>query len=465
MTDHLDLLLTGRTLIAGEIRPAAIGVRDGVIVSITPAPTTTAAQAADVAADRHLVLAPDEVLLPGLVDSHVHVNEPGRTEWEGFASATRAAAAGGVTTIVDMPLNSIPATVDPTALDLKRGIATEKAVVDVGFWGGAVPDRLGALGELHSRGVFGFKCFLAPSGVDEFPHLDTAQLNRALDEVASLDALLIVHAEDPGVLERSANGGGIRYSEFVASRPAEAELVAIDHLIDGVRRSGARAHILHLSSAAALPRLAAARAEGLGITVETCPHYLTITDDAIADGATAFKCCPPIRDAGNRDLLWQGLVDGVIDIVVSDHSPSTRELKLGHGGDFRLAWGGIAGLQLGLAAVWTEAARRDIRLETVLHWMSTGPADLLGLGAKGRIEVGADADLVVFAPGASFTVDVTALEHRNPVSAYDGRRLTGTVRETLLRGVPVDISAGAVPHGRLLERPLPLPVMRRPERR
>jgi len=443
MTDDFDLIISAeRVLIDGAFVAASVGIHNGVIAAI----------GRDLRGADDVRLAADEVLLPGLVDTHVHVNEPGRTEWEGFASATRAAAAGGVTTIIDMPLNSIPPTVDAPALDLKRGVAAGKAVVDVGFWGGAIPGNLGRLRELQVRGVFGFKCFLAPSGVDEFPHLDADQLDAALEEVAALGAVLIVHAEDPGVLAANENAGGTGYGDFVASRPKEAELVAIDRVIDGVRRTGARAHIVHLSSAAALPRLAAARSEGLPITVETCPHYLCFTAEQIPDGATAFKCCPPIRDEGNRDLLWRGLADGVIDAIVSDHSPSTRELKLGHGGDFALAWGGIAGLQLGLPAVWTEAGRRGIRLERVLEWMSRGPADLVGLRGKGRIEVGADADLVAFAPDVTFTVDVDKLFHRNRVSAYDGAELAGVVRGTWLRGERVDLTLAAAPRGKLLSR-------------
>jgi len=445
MSERFDQIITAdAVLIDGVFAAASLGIRGGVIAAIGTGGLSGAGE--------RIRLSPGTVLLPGLVDTHVHVNEPGRTEWEGFASATRAAAAGGVTTIVDMPLNSIPATVDAAALEVKREIAARKAVVDVGFWGGAVPASLGHLGELHDRGVFGFKCFLAPSGVDEFPHLDAEQLDAALTEVAGLGALLIVHAEDPGVLHAHENAGGTGYGDFVASRPNEAELVAIERVIDGVRRTGARAHIVHLSSAAALPRLAAAKAEGLPITVETCPHYLCFTAEEIPDGATQFKCCPPIRDEHNRDLLWQGLLDGVIDIIVSDHSPSTRELKLGHGGDFGLAWGGISGLQLGLSAIWTQARRRGIRLERVLRWMSQAPADLVGLPAKGRIRVGADADLVAFAPDTSFTVDVEALFHRNRVSAYEGRQLTGFVRDTWLRGEIVDLGPTAVPRGVLLSR-------------
>jgi allantoinase len=305
---------------------------------------------------------------------------------------------------------------------------------------------------LHDAGVFGFKCFLAPSGVDEFEHLDADQLARALDEVAAIGAMLIVHAEDPGVLEAHPGAGGRHYGDFAASRPAEAELVAVQRVIQGVRRTGARAHILHLSAARALPMLAAAKAEGLPITVETCPHYLCFAASEIPDGATQFKCCPPIRDEANRDALWQGLADGVIDVIVSDHSPSTRELKFAHGGDFDLAWGGIAGLQLGLPAVWTEARRRGIRLESVVGWMSRATADLVGLHSKGRIAVGAAADLVAFAPEEGFTVDVDALHHRNRVSAYDGRNLNGVVHQTWLAGIPVDVAADAPARGRLLTR-------------
>ncbi|MFT4122928.1 MAG: allantoinase AllB [Microbacteriaceae bacterium] len=423
-------------------REAWIGIRDGLIAAVSAAPLDGPTTE----------LAPDEVLIPGIVDSHVHVNEPGRTEWEGFDSATRAAAAGGVTTIVDMPLNSVPTTVSLEALHVKREAAGPKARVDVGFWGGAVPQNLGGLAELWDAGVFGFKCFLAPSGIDEFDHLDTAQLDAALAEIAELEALLIVHAEDPAVLAASARDGGADYRSFVESRPDFAETTAIGRVIEGVRRTGARAHILHLSSAAAVPMLRAARAEGLPITVETCPHYLTIAEEQVPAGATEFKCCPPIRDEANREALWEALLEGVIDVVVTDHSPATAELKLGHGGDFQRAWGGIAGLQTGFGAVWTEARRRGIPLEHVLQWMSRGTAELLGLGAKGRIAVGADADLVAFAPDEAFTVHADRLLHRNPVTAFDGRRLHGVARRAWLAGEPLDRSAGAAPRGRLLSR-------------
>ncbi len=445
MTARFELVVgAASALIDGVFRPAWVGITGGLVAAISDRPLEGSSE---------VTLAEDEVLLPGLVDTHVHINEPGRTEWEGFASATRAAAAGGVTTLIDMPLNSIPATTTVDALEIKRRSAADTAIVDVGFWGGAVPQNLGRLRELHDAGVFGFKAFLAPSGVDEFDHLDAAQLEQALEEIAGFGGLLIVHAEDPGVLDAHANAGGTDYHRFVESRPDEAEVTAIERVIAGVRRTGARAHILHLSSAAALPALREARAEGLPITVETCPHYLAISEEQVPDGGTQFKCCPPIRGDANRDALWQALLDGDIDIVVTDHSPSTAALKFAHDGDFGLAWGGIAGLQTGLAAVWTEAARRGIPLERVIGWMATGPADFAGLGAKGRIAVGAAADLIAFAPQATFTVHASELLHKNPVSAYDGRELGGVVRQTWLAGHPVSVSADAASGGTLLSRP------------
>jgi len=440
-----DLVLRAhRAWVDGAFRPAAVVVRDGVVDAVLPVDAAVAA-----VTDRTV---PDgQVLLPGLVDTHVHVNEPGRTEWEGFASATRAAALGGVTTIVDMPLNSVPATVDVDALAVKRASADGRVAVDVGFWGGAVPANAGALADLHEAGVFGFKCFTAPSGVDEFPHLDPGQLRTAIAEVASIDALLIVHAEDPDHLVAHDALGG-RYEDFLATRPPAAERSAIARVVDGARATGARVHVLHLSDAGALPMIRAAREDGVRITAETCPHYLAFAADAIPDGATEYKCCPPIRDDANRDALWQGLLDGTVSCVVTDHSPSTADLKTD---DWGLAWGGIAGLQVGFRAVWTEASRRGIPLETVVPWFTTGPADLVGLSDRGRIAVGAVAHLAVFDPAATGVVDVTALEHRNPVSAFAGHRTLGSVTETWLRGERIATAASGVTavRGALLDRP------------
>ncbi|MFF4649189.1 allantoinase AllB [Streptomyces sp. NPDC001380] len=438
------LLRSRRAVLPEGERPADVLVRDGRIERVAPHGTldAPAGPVVDLGAT---------ALLPGLVDTHVHVNEPGRTEWEGFDSATRAAAAGGVTTLVDMPLNSVPPTTTPAGLAAKRGAAEGRVRVDTGFWGGAVPGNTAELEPLHRAGVFGFKGFLSPSGVEEFPHLEPADLEEALAELARLGALALVHAEDPAVLDAAPQRPGRRYRDFLASRPDGAETAAVARLLDAARRTGARVHVLHVSSAAVLPLLAAARADGVRVTAETCPHYLCLAAEEVPDGDTAFKCCPPIRDEANRDRLWAALAAGEFAAVVSDHSPCTADLKQRGSGDFAAAWGGVASLQLGLPAVWTEARRRGHTLADVVRWMSAGPAALAGLDAKGAIAPGRDADLVAFDPDAALRVDPAALHHRNPVTPYAGRTLTGAVRATWLRGRPVE--PDGEPLGRLLDRP------------
>lgn len=428
---NYDLILRShRTLTPDGERPADVGIRDGVIAAVAGHQALTGHDVIDLG---------ECALLPGLVDTHVHVNEPGRTQWEGFDTATRAAAAGGVTTIVDMPLNSIPPTVDVASLRVKRAAAAEQCYVDVGFWGGAVPGNAAALRGLHDAGVFGFKAFLIDSGVPEFPPLDPAGLEEALGAV---DALFVLHAEDPALVSAAH---GDHFTDFVASRPPQAEARAVAAAIGAARRTGARVHILHLAAADALPLLAVARREGVRVTAETCPHYLTLDAGQVPDGATQFKCCPPIRDRFHQDALWEALADGLIDCVVSDHSPCPPELKAG---DFGAAWGGIASVQLGLPLIWTAAAARGHTLRDVVRWMAQAPADLVGLPGKGRIAEGADADLVAFDADAEFTVDAAALLHRHHVSPYHGRRLRGVVRDTWLGGR----LAGAEPIGRLLDR-------------
>ncbi|WP_017625187.1 allantoinase AllB [Nocardiopsis chromatogenes] len=447
MSGHeFDLVLRADRAVTPEgERAVTVGVRDGRIAAVEDA-------GAALDGARTIDVAEDEVLLPGLVDSHVHVNEPGRTEWEGFASATRAAAAGGVTTIVDMPLNSVPPTTTAEGLRVKRGVAEGQVAVDVGFWGGAVPENSapGATGELaalHERGVFGFKAFLSPSGVDEFGHLTPDLYRSATAAIGALGGQIIVHAEDPGLLASAPQAHGADYADFLASRPDEAEHEAIRLVIETARRTGTRSHILHLSTATALPMIEKARADGVPLTVETCPHYLTIAAEEVPAGNTSFKCCPPIRGAANRDALWRALAEGTIDCIVSDHSPSTADLKTD---DFGSAWGGVAGLQVGFPAVWTEAAGRGHSLADVVAWMSAGPARVAGLPSKGALAVGSDADFAVVAPEASTTIDARTLQHKNPVSAYDGRTLKGVVRATYLRGDKVDLDK---PAGRLLDRP------------
>ncbi|WP_448638534.1 allantoinase AllB [Geodermatophilus sp. URMC 63] len=443
-----DTVLRARRLVAsGREQAGSVGVLDGRIAAVEPLQS-------DLQGERVVELGDDVVLLPGLVDAHVHVNEPGRTEWEGFASATRAAAAGGVTTILDMPLNSIPPTVDVAALEVKRKSALGQISVDVGFWGGAVPGNLGELTGLHAAGVFGFKCFLVHSGVEEFPPLRPEDLEDYLRVLRTVDGLLIVHAEDGDAIEAAPSVHGDDYRDFLSSRPRVAEDRAIGRVIDAARATGARAHVLHLSSSDALPMIAEARRDGVRITTETCPHYLTFAAEEIPAGATQFKCCPPIREAANREQLWQGLADGTIDCIVSDHSPCTPELKRLDLGDFAQAWGGISSLQLGLSDVWTEARRRGFALPDVVRWMAERPAQLVGLQRKGRIEPGHDADFCVFAPDDGFVVDPATLFHRNPITPYAGRHLDGVVRSTWLRGLEIGGAEPADdrPRGNLLTR-------------
>jgi allantoinase len=444
-----DLVIRSRRVVLpGGTRAAAVAVSGPSIAAVEDYSTRLeAAREVDLG---------DLTLLPGLVDTHVHVNEPGRTEWEGFATATRAAAAGGVTTICDMPLNSVPPTTSVAALEEKRAAAAGKCWVDVAFWGGAVPGNEASLVPLHQAGVVGFKCFLLDSGAPEFPPLDAAGLRTALGTLAGVDALLIAHAE--AAAEIKPLEATRDFGSFVASRPPVAERRAIEQVISASAATGGRAHIVHLSAADCVAMISGAKAAGIRLTVETCPHYLYFAAEQVPDGATEFKSCPPIRDSYNREALWRGLEGGVIDCVVSDHSPCAPELKLAGPGDFAAAWGGIAGLQLGLSAVWTVARRRGRTLDDVARWMASAPAALAGLSAKGRLAVGADADMTAFDPDETYVVDPARLYHRHPVTPYAGRTLAGQVRQTWLRGTPLLEGDGLLegegetPVGRLLKR-------------
>ena len=403
----------------------------------------------------------ESIVMPGLVDTHVHLNEPGRTEWEGFATATRAAAAGGVTTLVDMPLNSIPPTTTAVGLQQKIEAARAQCSVDVAFWGGVVPGNTGALAELFDLGVVGFKCFLVPSGVDEFPNVTEENLREAMPELARLGAVLIVHAELPGPIETAScspllpHEEGWRYGTFLQTRPRTAEDEAVALMTGLSREFGARVHIVHHSSADALPVLRDAKAAGVRITAETCPHYLYFAAEEIPDGATEFKCCPPIRERENREQLWQALADGTLDMVVSDHSPCPPDMKCRAEGDFMKAWGGISSLQLRLPVMWTEARARGHSIAQLCEWLCAAPARLVGLNQrKGRLAVGYDADLVVWHPDREFRVAPEMIHHRHRLTPYAGRQLSGLVQTTFLRGEKV-YDGGVFkdfPTGRLLRR-------------
>jgi allantoinase len=423
--------------------PAAISIHDGTIAGVERTVT---------APDGEGVLNVGElVVMPGLVDTHVHINEPGRTDWEGFATATRAAAAGGVTTLVDMPLNSVPATTTVAALEEKRRAAAARCFVDVAFWGGVVPGNEHDLEPLAEAGVRGFKCFLSPSGVDEFLHVDELDLQIALPILARLDRPLLAHAELPLALTLP-HGDPTRYRTWLDSRPAEAEVAAIDLLLRLTKQTGTRLHIVHLATADALPLLREAK-RLQAVTVETCPHYLTFAAEDVADRDTLLKCAPPIREARERDRLWAGLIDGEIDLIATDHSPAPPSLKQLASGDFIDAWGGIASLQLGLSVVWTGAHARDVDLGLVARWLAEAPARLAGLqGIKGVIAAGADADLVIWDPAGDVLVDARHLYHRHKLTPYDGRRLRGRVHMTILRGNVIyrDGQCEDIPSGQLI---------------
>ncbi len=447
-----DVIRSRRVVLPDGVRPASILLEAGRVRAVA---AHDAAPAGSTVAD-----AGDAVVMPGVVDTHVHVNEPGRTEWEGFRTATRAAAAGGATTLVDMPLNSVPATTSLAALRAKRQAASQGPLqVDVGFWGGVVPDNVEELKPMAADGALGFKCFLVESGVDEFAHVHESDLERAMPRLAEIGAPLLVHAELPGPIEeasrRLAGRDRKAYATYLASRPRAAEDEAIRLVTRLVRATRARTHVVHHSSADSLDLLRAAKAEGLPLSAETCPHYLTFVAEEIADGDTPFKCAPPIRERENRERLWEALRDGVLEMIASDHSPCAPALKRMESGDFVQAWGGISGLQLALPVVWTEAARRGHDLRDLARWMCEATARLAGLSdRKGRIAPGLDADFVVWHPEASFRVEPRAIHHRHDVTPYAGRTLLGVVEATFLRGEKVyDRDGGfAEPRGGTLTR-------------
>jgi allantoinase len=435
-----------QVLLPSGMRSACIEIAAGRIVAIR--------DYADLPAGAPVLELPGTHLLPGLVDTHVHINDPGRDDWEGFYTATRAAAAGGVTTLVDMPLNSIPSSTDAAAIACKLQAMEGKAHVDVGICGGLVPQNAAGVGDLFREGVLAFKCFLADTGVNEFSHVNDAELEAGMRSLERVGAPLFVHAELPGPLMAAAHAQGDvgpedarKYAAWLNSRPNSAEDEAVALVIKTSQLAGARAHIVHLSSASALPLIARAQDAKIALSAETCPHYLTFAAEEIPDGATAYKCAPPIREQANRELLWKALREGLLHQVVTDHSPATLELKCSQSGDFMRAWGGISSLQLGFAVVAAEGATRGLTFEQVVTLMSAKPAELVGLtGKKGSIVVGADADFAFWDPAATWTVDAMQLEHRNKITPYAGRAVVGRVVRTLLRGETVFELTAEGPH-------------------
>ena len=430
----LQTFLSRQVVTPEGIRPAAIlveGEKIQAVVSLEQLPKN---------ADAHDF--GETAILPGLVDSHVHINDPGRAEWEGFDTAMRAAAAGGYTLLVDMPLNCLPATTSVAALEAKRAAAQGRCRVDWAAWGGVVQDNRGDIEPLAAAGVPGFKCFLIHPGIDGFTMVTEQQLRAALPAVARTGLPLLVHAELPGPIEVAteevANLDWRRYATYLQSRPQDAELAAIRLLLSLCHEYDFRLHIVHLSASAALEELKIARSQGLAVTVETCPHYLHLSSETIEDGATVSKCAPPIRSRENRERLWQGLRDGVIDLVVTDHSPCPPAMKRLDEGNFQTAWGGIASLSVALPVMWTEARKRGFTMLDIAHWMAEAPAGLAGCQmCKGRIAPGFDADFVAFDSEAEFVVTEERLHYRYPLSPYMGETLRGVVKATYLRGKPV----------------------------
>ena len=439
------MIIRSRRVVTPEgVRAASVHVHEGRIADVRGFSETGEGSP--------VVDAGEHVVMPGLVDTHVHVNEPGRTEWEGFETATRAAAAGGVTTLLDMPLNSVPATTTVDALERKRAAAAGRCHVDVAFIGGVVPGNAAELAPLRAAGVLAFKCFLVPSGVDEFPCVGEGDLREAFRALAPLGVPLMVHAEHPDRIAAAGDRDVREYRSWLESRPGEAERDAIALVVRMAERARARIHIVHLSSAASLDVIREARERGVRITVETCPHYLTFAAEEIPDGATEYKCAPPIRNSGTRDALWDALERGEIDLIVSDHSPCPPEMKRRESGDFFAAWGGISSLELGLRAVWTGASARGHGVDRVAEWMCEAPARLVGLdGRKGRIAPGYDADLVIWDAEASQSVEPSTLHCRHTLTPYQGRTLRGIVQSTYLRGeLAYDRGRFGEPVGRLM---------------
>jgi allantoinase len=442
-------LKSTQVVLNGELRPAQILIEHGKISQIADFETKLSVVTEDLG---------DQIIMPGLVDTHVHINEPGRTEWEGFNTGTQSAAAGGITCVVDMPLNCTPVTTSVEAFKQKLDSLVGKLWIDCGFWGGVIPDSLDDLDHLIQAGVLGVKSFTIHSGIDDFPKVEQQHLSQAIDILAKYNVPYLIHAELEAEAKEPADIGD-KYQSFLESRPKSWENDAINMMIELAETAKARGvagkiHIVHLSSAEALPAIRSAQQKGLQLTAESCPHYLTLFAEDIPDGRTLFKCCPPIREQQNREQLWRGLADGTISFIVSDHSPCTPTLKHIDSGDIENAWGGISSLQFGLSIIWTEAKKRGYSLADVVNWMATEPANFSGLGhKKGQIATGYDADLVVFDALASYRIDPKMIKYRHKITPYEGREVSGIVRRTYVRGQLV------YKDNQLLGKPIGIPIL------
>ena len=443
------VLKSTQVVINGALTAAQILIENGKITEIADYDAKLAIKAEDFG---------DQVIMPGLVDTHVHINEPGRTEWEGFNTGTQSAAAGGITCVVDMPLNCTPVTTSVDALKQKLDSLAGKLWIDCGFWGGVIPDSLDDLDELLSAGVLGVKSFTIHSGIDDFPKVEQQHLSQAIDILAKYNVPYLIHAELDSDENEPAEIGD-NYQSFLKSRPKSWENDAIDMMIDLAEKAKSKGvlgkiHIVHLSSAEAIPAIKSAQQRGLQLSAESCPHYLTLFAEDIPDGKTLFKCCPPIREQQNREQLWEGLADGTISFIVSDHSPCTPTLKHIDTGDIENAWGGISSLQFGLSIIWTEAQQRSYSLPDVVNWMATEPANFAGLGdRKGKIACGYDADIVIFDPQASYQIDPKMIKYRHKITPYEGRKVSGIVKRTYVRGQLV------YSDNQLLGKPIGIPIL------
>ena len=443
------VLKSTQVVINGALTAAQILIENGKITEIADYDAKLAIRADDFG---------DQVIMPGLVDTHVHINEPGRTEWEGFNTGTQSAAAGGITCVVDMPLNCTPVTTSVDALKQKLDSLAGKLWIDCGFWGGVIPDSLDDLDELLKAGVLGVKSFTIHSGIDDFPKVEQQHLSQAIDILAKYNVPYLIHAELDSDENEPAEIGH-NYQSFLKSRPKSWENDAIDMMIDLAEKAKSKGvlgkiHIVHLSSAEAIPAIKSAQQRGLQLSAESCPHYLTLFAEDIPDGKTLFKCCPPIREQQNREQLWEGLADGTISFIVSDHSPCTPTLKHIDTGDIENAWGGISSLQFGLSIIWTEAQQRSYSLLDVINWMATEPANFAGLGdRKGQIACGYDADIVVFDPQASYQIDPKMIKYRHKITPYEGRKVSGIVKRTYVRGQLV------YSDNQLIGKPIGIPIL------